>query len=309
MTRNPFEVLGISPEMVRDLDEEALYGLVKACYRALQRAYHPDLKNGAKERAVELNLAFEALDLERNPESFREHRQAYLRRLSRRTQKRTIDELTQKVALLLRQQELLTENYWRHLLEVFRLSEGPTLFPDPPRLKKVTLLDVGLRFNVSFAGFGRTLAFKEILFDEEGRLYYRFPRKRKFQPVNFITLVGSIPRRRLEIWPLLEKRPTAEAATGGLPNLKAFEVLNMIQTEIFKKACLPLLKTDLVENAYLFSLHHRHSSPEPHVFVEGMILRIEEAQPQDFDKVVKTRGDLSQKRKKSLPGPLALEGF
>ncbi len=309
MTRNPFEVLGISPEMVRDLDEEALYGLVKACYRALQRAYHPDLKNGAKERAVELNLAFEALDLERNPESFREHRQAYLRRLSRRTQKRTIDELTQKVALLLRQQELLTENYWRHLLEVFRLSEGPTLFPDPPRLKKVTLLDVGLRFNVSFAGFGRTLAFKEILFDEEGRLYYRFPRKRKFQPVNFITLVGSIPRRRLEIWPLLEKRPTAEAATSGLPDLKAFEVLNMIQTEIFKKACLPLLKTDLVENAYLFSLHHRYSSPEPHVFVEGMILRIEEAQPQDFDKVVKTRGDLSQKRKKSLPGPLALEGF
>lgn len=309
MTRNPFEVLGISPEMVRDLDDEALYGLVKACYRALQRAYHPDLRTGAKERAVELNLAFEALDLERNPESFREHRQAYLRRLSRRTQKRTIDELTQKVAVLLRQQELLTENYWRHLLEVFRLSEGPTLFPDPPRLKKVTLLDVGLRFNVSFPGFGRTLAFKEILFDEEGRLYYRFPRKRKFQPVNFITLVGSIPRRRLEIWPLLEKRPTAEATTTGLPDLKAFEVLNMIQTEVFKRACLPLLKTDLLENAYLFSLHHRQSTPEPHVFVEGMVLRIEEAQPKDFDKVVKTGRDFSQKCKKSLPGPLSLEGF
>ncbi len=307
--RNPFEVLGISPEMVRDLDEEALFGLVKACYRALQRAYHPDLRNGAKERAVELNLAFEALDLERNPESFREHRQAYLRRLCRRTQKRTIDELTQKVAALLRQQELLTENYWRHLLEVFRLSEGPTLFPDPPRMKKITLLDVGLRFNVSYAGFGRTLAFKEILFDEEGFLYYRFPRRRKFQPVNFITLVGSVPRRRLEIWPLLEKRPTVEAMTSsGLPDLKAFEVLNVIKTEIFKKTCLPLLKTDLQENSYLFSLHHRHANLEPYVFVEGMILRIEEAQPRDFDKVVKNSRDLLQKRKKLPGGSLALEG-
>jgi hypothetical protein len=28
------------------------------------------------------------------------------------------------VALLLRQQELLTENYWRHLLEVFRITQG-----------------------------------------------------------------------------------------------------------------------------------------------------------------------------------------
>ena len=307
MMRNPFEVLGISPEMVRELDDEALFGLVKACYRALQRAYHPDLKTGAKERAVELNLAFEALDLERNPDSFREHRRSYLKRLSRRTQRRTIDELNQKVAILLRQQELLAENYWRHLLEVFRLSQGPTLFPEPPRLLKVTLLDVGLRFNVSYTGFGRTLAFKEILFDEEGRLYYRFPRKKKFQPVNFITLVGSVSRRRLEIWPLLEKKPTPEAAQGGLPDLKSFEVLNLIQVEVFKRACLPLLKTALQENAYLFSLHHRAQNLEPYVFVEGMILRVEEARERDFDKVVKIKGYFSQKSKDSS-FPLALEG-
>ena len=307
MAKNPFEILGISPQMVKELDDEALYGLVKACYRALQRAYHPDLKTGAKERAVELNLAFEALDFERNPESFKQHRQAYLRRLSRRTQRRTIDELTQKVAVLLRQQELLTENYWQHLLEILKLNEGPTLFPEPPKMKKVTLLDVCLRFNVSYAGFGRPLAFKEILFDEEGFLYYRFPRRRKFQPVNFITLVGSVPRRYLEIWPLLEKKPTAEAAASGLPDPKAFEVLNIIQLEIFKRTCLPLLRTGLQENAYLFSLHHRNHSPEHHVFVEGMVLRIEEATSKDFDKVVKNSRYFSQKRQKILPPPMALE--
>ncbi len=307
MTRNPFEILGIAPEMVRELDDEALYALVKACYRALQRAYHPDIKNGAKDRAVELNLAFEALDLERNPESFRECRKAYLRRLSRRTQRRTIEELTQKVALLLRQQELLTENYWRHLLEIYKLTKGPTLFPEPPRCLKVTLLDLSLKFNLPSVGFGRSLVFKEILFDEEGRLFYRFPRKRKFQPVRFLTLMGSVPRRRLEIWPLLLKRPTAEAATTGLPDLKAFEVSNMIETEVFKQNCLPLLQTELLENAYLFSFRQKAGQPEAKVYVEGMILKLESATQSDLNKIVKNYSHCLQKGKE-LSERLALEG-
>jgi len=305
MRRNPFEVLGISPEIVRELDDEALFHLVKACYRALQRAYHPDIKYGAKERAVELNLAFESLDLERNPDSFHEHRRAYLRRLSRRTQRRTIEELTQRVAILTRQQELLRENYWRHLLEVYRLKQGPTLFPDPPRGIKVTLLDVSLKFNVPFSGFGRSLAFKEMLFDDEGALFYRFPRKRKFQPVKFLTLLGSIPRTRLEIWPLLLKKPTMEAAVAGLPNMKAFEVSNLVETEVFKQACLPFLKIQLLENAYLFSFHQKNGESEISIYLEGMVLKIEEARQEDFDKVVKNVSYSLQQRK-ALPGPLAL---
>ncbi len=307
MQRNPFEVLGISPEIVRDLDEKALFGLVKACYRALQRAYHPDLQNGGKEKAVELNLAFEALDFERNPDSFREHRQAYLRRLSRKTQRRTIDELHRKLAVLLRQQELLAENFWKHLLEASQNS-GPTLFPEKPKALKVSLLDLGLKFNASFTSYARHVAFKEILFDEEGRLYYRFPRRRTFQPVNFITLVGTVSRRLLEIWPLLEKKPTPQAAEGGLPDLKAFEVINAIQTEVFKRSCLPLLKTELQESSYLFSLHRKHYALEPLVFVEGMILRIEPASPKDFNKIVRKTSKSLQNCKEYLPGPPALEG-
>ncbi len=307
MPRNPFEVLGISPEIVRDLDEEALFGLVKACYRALQRAYHPDLQNGGKEKSVELNLAFEALDFERNPESFREHRQAYLRRLSRRTQKRTIDELNRKLALLWRQQELLAENFWRHLLEASHRG-GPTLFPEKPKGLKIVLLDLGLKFNASFTGYARHVAFKEMLFDEEGRLYYRFPRRRTFSPVNFIILVGTVARRRLEIWPLLEKKPTPQAAEGGLPDLKAFEVLNAIQTEVFKRSCLPLLKTELQEDSYLFSLHRKHTSLQPLVFVEGMVLKIEPASPQDFDKIVRKHPNSLQERNKTPEFPPAIEG-
>ncbi len=298
VNRNPFEILGIAPEMVRELDEKALYALVKACYRALQRTYHPDIKNGAKDRAVELNLAFEALDLERNPESFHHYRKDYLRRLSRRTQKRTIYELTKKVALLIRQQELLIQNYWNHLLEMYRLKGGPTLFPESPKKIKVTLLDLSLKFNLPFVNFGRNLAFKEILFDEKGRLFYRFPRKRKFQPVNFLTLVGSVPRQRLEIWSLLLKRPTLESGLSGLPDLRDFEVLNVIETEIFKKACLPLLRTELLENAYLFSFRKGADQTESSLYVEGMVLKIESASKEDFDKIVKKMHILLQESKK-----------
>ncbi len=289
--------------MVRDLDEEALFGLVKACYRALQRAYHPDMQTNGKEKAVELNLAFEALDLERNPDSFKIHRKAYLRRLSRRTQKKTIDDLTKKVATLLRQKELLAENFWQHLL-INSESPRATLFPEQPKDLKVTLLDLGLKFNASFTGFARHVAFKEILFDEEGKLYYRFPKRRYFQPVNFITLVGSVSRRKLEIWPLLEKEPTPEAAEDGLPDLKAFKILNAISVEVFKRTCLPLLKTSLHENAYLFSLHRRYSLIEPLVFVEGMILKIEPATSKDFSKIIKK--SVSQKTPELPSGFLAL---
>ncbi|WP_022853334.1 J domain-containing protein [Thermodesulfatator atlanticus] len=306
MRRNPFEVLGISPEIVRELDDEALFGLVKACYRALQRAYHPDLQGSDKEKAVELNLAFEALDLERNPDSFEAHRKAYLKRLSRRTQKRTIDELNKRLAQLLRQQELLADNFWRHLMEASEKANA-TLFPEKPKMTKVLLLDIGLRFNASFTGFSRQVAFKEMLFDEEGKLYCRFPRRRNFQPVNFITLVGSVSRRRLEIWPLLERRPTKEAADAGLPDLKAFQIINALQVEVFKRTCLPLLKTELKENSYLFSLHRRYNVLEPLVFLEGMILKIEAASPKDLNKIVKKHGEPLHKCQSLPPGFLALD--
>ncbi|MDP2798420.1 MAG: hypothetical protein Q8O60_00815 [Deltaproteobacteria bacterium] len=40
--KNPFAVLGITPQIVARMDNEALYNLVRACYRALQQAHHPD---------------------------------------------------------------------------------------------------------------------------------------------------------------------------------------------------------------------------------------------------------------------------
>jgi DnaJ-class molecular chaperone len=84
VTRNPFEVFGITPEMAAELTEKELFGVLKSLYRALLKTFHPDANQSPKrqgdQKAVELNLAFEALNLDRDPASFRRLRKAYLTR-------------------------------------------------------------------------------------------------------------------------------------------------------------------------------------------------------------------------------------
>jgi curved DNA-binding protein CbpA len=75
--KNPFEVLGITPAMVRSLEGKELFSLVRSSYRSLQLIYHPDrsplhdqaLKLQKTQKVAEINLAFEKLDLDRAPDS------------------------------------------------------------------------------------------------------------------------------------------------------------------------------------------------------------------------------------------------
>jgi len=81
----------------------------------------------------------------------------------------------------------------------------------------------------------------------------------------------------------------------------------MVETEVFKRACLPLLRLELRENAYLFSLRQKTGEPEARVYLEGMILKVEKARAKDFDKVVKNTPHSLQERKFLPEPPLALE--
>ena len=84
-TKNPFEVLGLTPEMTARLKGKDLFTLVKTMYRSLHKIHHPDrntsksAKTTAKKAAlaVELNLAFEMLNLDKEPESFRHYKKLY----------------------------------------------------------------------------------------------------------------------------------------------------------------------------------------------------------------------------------------
>ena len=82
MEKNPFEILGITPELVKKLDNEQLFKLVQSNYRLLQKIFHPDVashKSSSKANniAVELNRAFEQLNIKKDGESFETFRKSY----------------------------------------------------------------------------------------------------------------------------------------------------------------------------------------------------------------------------------------
>ena len=53
MRKNPFEILGITPEMVKRLGDDQLFALVRSNYRALQKILHPDANIGKTARQTE----------------------------------------------------------------------------------------------------------------------------------------------------------------------------------------------------------------------------------------------------------------
>ncbi len=262
--RNPFEVLGLSPRIVKELDEESLFRLVKACYRALQQVYHPDVSEGSRERALELNLAFEALNLSKNPESFRHHRKAYVRRLSRKTLRSRLEDLALKLGRVFREKETLEEAFWETL--VTRARESGHLISPPPRNLRLHLFDLSLKYHLPFPVFGKRAPFKEMIFDEEGELFVRFSREGTLKKTTRLRLVGCVPRERLEPWCLLEKHPGADGLITE----------DFIRAETFRRACLPFLRTRLQPNAYLFSFRNEDFS---RLYLEGIILRL---QPTSF---------------------------
>ena len=123
-TKNPFEILGITPAMVRVLAGKELFSLVKASYRALLLIYHPDrsplhdqeLKIQRNKKVAEINLAFEKLDHDRDPASLEHYQQLYARRVGEGW-KKTIRQLNREILNLQSKNEILSKGYLRHLLE------------------------------------------------------------------------------------------------------------------------------------------------------------------------------------------------
>ena len=278
MARNPFEVLGITPQIVRDLDEEALFGLVKACYRALQRVCHPDLGQGLSPRrrsemAVILNLAYEELDLERNPESFRKWRKAYIARLKRPSRSQ-VKELEAKLASLQQVNEGLIEALWEHLVLLNRLPfteengeglEATNLY--------LGLIDVAIKHNLRRYHWGHNPNYKELIFDERGRLFLKAPPRWEPVPAGFITLLGTVSRRVIDIAAVLDRLPSKEHFLEGKRDLefRPFELLNTLEIPVFKRECLPRLRRELRRDAYLFSVRKPFSGK---IYCEGLIVRI-----------------------------------
>jgi hypothetical protein len=289
-TRNPFETLGIAPAMVRALSGKELFSLVRASYRALLLIYHPDrsplhdqeLKIQRNKKVAEINLAFEKLNHDRDPASLEHYQQLYARRVGEGW-KRTIRQRDREILDLNSNNENLSQGFLRHLLEpcfpdqTGSVSGTTSVFHLKNRI--VGLQDIAINHNVRTLTWTLGTNYKEIKFDSEGRMFYKLPCRKRIIPVNFIKLLGTVDKDKVDLLPLLDrvipKDQTVQSEKWkkvASENLKCFDVLNTLSAEKFRRHCLPFLKPDMNEGAFLFSLH-RNTAQQKQINLEGLIIR------------------------------------
>lgn len=289
--KNPFEMLGLSPEIVRSLEGRELSALIKSSYRTLVMIYHPDrvpLHNELlilqqTKKAAELNLAYEKLDHERNPDSLEHYRELYVRRRGDGWQK-TVRRLKRDLQDLTLANQALSRNYLRHLLSPFSPAgdRGSPAGAVLPVLKnfRIGLQDVAINHNVRSVSWNLGANYKEIRIDPEGRMSYRLPSRKRFTPVNFITLLGTVGKEQVDLLPLLDRVvprdcqwPPAKWKKSLPEYQKCFDLMNSMSLEDFRLHCLPFLKPELAEGSFLFSFHKTVPQAE-RISLEGLIIRL-----------------------------------
>lgn len=289
-SKNPFEILGITPAMVRNLSGRDLFSLVKASYRALLLIYHPDrtpleaqdLISLRTRKVAELNLAFEKLDHDRDPASLEHYQHLYARRASEGWRK-TIRRLNKEILQLNAEMEHLSGAFLRHLLQT---SFPDSMTPNPEQadifhLKNIRLglQDIAINHNIRSLTWELGTNYKEIRFDADGRMFYKLPCRKKAIPVNFIRLLGTVEKEKVDLIPLLDRQiPNDRRGRRSLwkrgeeKSKTGFDVLNTLSAEKFRRYCLLHLKPEMNEGAFLFSLH-KSSLSQNRINLEGLIIR------------------------------------
>lgn len=82
MEKNPFAVLGISPDMLRGLTDSQIGELVRGVAKTLQKICHPDKSKSSRlnDRSVQISEAIEFLDQKKYPDAFQGYLNAFLRK-------------------------------------------------------------------------------------------------------------------------------------------------------------------------------------------------------------------------------------
>jgi hypothetical protein len=287
VTRNPFEIFGITPELAGDLTEKELFGVLKSLYRSLQKTFHPDTSRSKKangsQRAVELNLAFEALNLDRNPESFRKMRKAYLNRRPQTAFQNTLI-LKNQLSRQAEQEGRLAENFLSYLVQD---AQRPPSQPAPPPAAKLSdtglrlgLLDVAINNNLRNSPWDLGSNYKQLEISPEGAISVKAVGRRRFSRANFIRLLGCVPADLMDIAPVLERMPSQfyrfPALSPGIdPPGPKLTVVNLISQDNFKRHVLPHLIPFFLERAYLFSLNKSEFSSSGHISLEGVIIKLD----------------------------------
>ncbi|RPH87211.1 MAG: J domain-containing protein [Desulfobacteraceae bacterium] len=201
---------------MRSLEGKELFALIRSSYRALIMIYHPDraplgnepLKTLRNKKVAELNLAFEKLNHDRHPESLQHFKELYVRRLGEGWQK-TARKLNREIQELTRFNRSLSQNYLRFLLAPCfpRPQTDPADRATLYNLKnwRLGLQDLAINHNVRSSSWNLGTNYKEIKIDLEGRMFYKLPNRKRFIPVNFIRLLGTVDKDQVDLLPLLDR--------------------------------------------------------------------------------------------------------
>ena len=153
-------------------------------------------------------MAFEKLDHDRDPDSLDHYRNLYLRRTGDGW-KKTIRQLNREIQELSSKNEILSRGYLRHLLEPCfpdqqdKASESLGVFNLKNR--RFGLQDIAINHNVRSMTWDLGTNYKEIKFDAEGRMFYKLPCRKRFIQVNFIKLLGTVEKDKVDLIPLLDR--------------------------------------------------------------------------------------------------------
>jgi hypothetical protein len=298
VAKNPFETFGLTPEMVGALSEKDLFSVLKSMYRALAKTVHPDVarrkpKPGEADRAVELNLAFEELNLDKNPAAFRRHRKSFVARRPRVAYQKSLA-LERELALQAAKEERLASAYLDRLVADYGWgSEAvptagepeeaglvPRSIPFPLKNLRLGLLDVAINQNLKMVYWSVGSNYKEINFDASGTMTVKPVGRTRFAKAAYIRLLGTVPSGDVELMPLLDrpparffKAPALNASIGA--NGPSLSVLNRISRERFQAHVLTHLRPEVSERSYLFSLNRPEFEESGFLTLEGLIVKID----------------------------------
>ena len=271
--KNPFEILGIAPEICKKLTDEDLFSVVKSSYRALQSIYHPD-KGGSHKQAIEVNLAYEMLNYKSDPEGFVTYREKYIKRLAWASRKRAKD-LEQQLEQQQKQSKKTAIKYYEYILNRLGCGDcGDSI--ESLRSVTIGLCDVALQKNLPPTPQFYGTNYKQIKVDRNGRCFVQEVGSSQFHERKFTKFLGTIPKEEIEILPHLQGYETSPHVPFNLRNEKKLlggrkpVFKNIILQENFITYCLFHLVPLVKERSYLISINTRNKS----LILDGVIIKI-----------------------------------
>ncbi|MDR1658333.1 MAG: J domain-containing protein [Deltaproteobacteria bacterium] len=294
--KNPFEILGLTPELVNELTEKQLKVVIKAMYRTLQKTFHPDMLNTGEllnadspidQKAVELNLAYESLNFDRDPTACRQLRKSYVSKRST-VVVQDLAKIKNQLASQKAKEDRLAANFFRYLTASVPSNGVPpkTILSAPLPAKNILLglMDVAINNNLFQSSWTQVKNYKQIQFDSEGKMSVLHVGRQNFAATDFIRPLGCVPVSDVDLIPLLIPARAGQEFSNNAPFPKTkwsvkTSVLNLISLDNFKRFILPLLTPKLFERAYLFSLNQAEFKKSGHISLDGLIIRLEIKEP------------------------------